>query len=166
MLLRWLIAAVTDHGEAGADFVGFGGADGGVAGEGFLPVVPGLKRVAIGLAGAGEAVVRACLLQWQAGLGCEPESGGVVRACLTGVTSPEENLTKAVERFGFHSLVADLAEDGKCLLQIPGSLVVAAEPHVNLAEADQAPGFAAWMTHFLEHGQRVLEVSGRVLVAA
>jgi hypothetical protein len=36
-------AVITGHGEPGPDFVGFGGADGGVAGEGFLPVVLGLK---------------------------------------------------------------------------------------------------------------------------
>jgi hypothetical protein len=53
--LRWLmvIVAAANRGEAGADFVGFGGADGGVAGEGFLPVVPGLDRVVAGLIGAG-----------------------------------------------------------------------------------------------------------------
>ena len=47
IILGWLlaiVAAVTSRGEPGADFAGFGGADRGVAGEGFLPVVPGLKR--------------------------------------------------------------------------------------------------------------------------
>ena len=74
-----------------------------VAGEGFLPVVPGLERVAVGVVGAGEAAVRAGLLPWRAGLGCEPESGGVVRACLIGVTCPAENLPEAVERVGLQN---------------------------------------------------------------
>jgi hypothetical protein len=43
ILLGWLVATITGHGEPGADFAGFGGADGGVVGEGLLPVVPGLK---------------------------------------------------------------------------------------------------------------------------
>src|SRR5215469_7625190 len=45
-LVRWfivIVAAVISHGEPGADFAGFGGADGGVPGEGLLPVVPGLN---------------------------------------------------------------------------------------------------------------------------
>ena len=104
-----LSAAVADHGEPGADFVGFGSADGLISGEGLLPVVPGLTRVAVGLAGAGEAAVRAGLFLRRAGLGCEPESGGVVCACLFGVTCPEENFTKAVERVGLQTRIADLA---------------------------------------------------------
>jgi hypothetical protein len=91
-----IVVAVPGDGEAGADVAGFGGADRGVAGEGFLPVVPGLNRVAVGLAGAGDAAVRASLLPWQAGLGCEPQSGGVVHASLIGVTCLEVNLTEAV----------------------------------------------------------------------
>jgi hypothetical protein len=83
-LPRWLMVAVavavTSGGEPGADFVGFGGADGGVVDEGLLPVVPGLNRVAVGLAGAGEAAVRAGLPLRGAGLGCELESGSVVHA--------------------------------------------------------------------------------------
>jgi hypothetical protein len=45
-LVRWfivIVAAVISHGEPGADFAGFGGADGGVPGEGLLSVVPGLN---------------------------------------------------------------------------------------------------------------------------
>lgn len=58
---RWpvVFAAVSSHRELGADFVGFGCADGGVAGEGLLPMVPGLPRVPVGLEGAGEAAVGA-----------------------------------------------------------------------------------------------------------
>jgi hypothetical protein len=64
------------------DFVDFGGADGGVAGEGFLPVVPGLERVTVGLTGAGEAAVRASLLPWRVGPRYQPQSGGVAFARL------------------------------------------------------------------------------------
>lgn len=39
IFLSRLIAAVGNRREPGADFVGFGGAEGGVACEGFLPVV-------------------------------------------------------------------------------------------------------------------------------
>ena len=49
-------------GELGADFAGFGSADGGVAGEGLLPVVAGLIRVPVGVAGVGEAIRCAGLL--------------------------------------------------------------------------------------------------------
>jgi hypothetical protein len=62
-------------------------------------VIPSLNRVTVSLAGAGEAAVRAGLLQWRVGLGCEPQRGGVVRACLLGVTRLEENLTKACSKF-------------------------------------------------------------------
>lgn len=51
--LGGLTVVVAQHGELRADLVSFRGADRGVAGEGFLPVVPGLGRVAVGLAGAG-----------------------------------------------------------------------------------------------------------------
>jgi len=57
-----LVTIVGSLREPGADLVGFGGADGGIAGEGFPPVVPGLNRVADGLAGAGEPAVRVGLL--------------------------------------------------------------------------------------------------------
>jgi hypothetical protein len=50
--------------------------------EGFLPVVPGLGWIAVGLAGSGEAAVRAGLPQRRAGLCCDPEGVGVVCACL------------------------------------------------------------------------------------
>jgi hypothetical protein len=36
------IAAITSLGQPGPDFAGFGGADRRVAGEGFLPMLPGL----------------------------------------------------------------------------------------------------------------------------
>jgi hypothetical protein len=62
-----IVAVVTSRGELGADFDGFRGADGIVAGESFFPVVLSLKRVSAGLVGAGEATVRAGLLPWRAG---------------------------------------------------------------------------------------------------
>ena len=129
-------------------------------------MVPGLERVAVGPAGAGQAAVRPGLLQRRVGLGCEPESSRVMHACLISVTSPEGNLTKAVERVGLQNPIADLARHGQGLLKVPGSWLVAAEPHVNFAEADQKFGLAGGMTHVMEQGQRVLEVSSRVLVAA
>jgi hypothetical protein len=147
-----IVAAVTDAGEPAADFVGFGCADGGVAGEGFLPVVPGLKRVAVSLAGAGEAAVRAGLLQRRVGLGCEPESGSVVRACLVGVACPDENVTEAVECVGLQNPIADLAEDGQGLLKVADSLLVAAEPQVSFAEPGQDLGFAGCAADILEQG--------------
>jgi hypothetical protein len=109
--LRWLIV-IASPGEPGTDFAGFRGADDGVAGEGFLPVVPGLNRVAIGVAGASESAVRAGLLPWGVGLGCEPQSGVIERACLVGFTSVQENVTKAVERVGLQNPSADLAGHG------------------------------------------------------
>jgi hypothetical protein len=60
-------------GELGLGLIGFGGAKAGVEVERFPPVVAGLDRVAVGLAGAGEAAMRACLFQWRASFGCEPE---------------------------------------------------------------------------------------------
>jgi len=160
-----MVAAVTGPSELGTDFAGFGGADGVVAGEGLLPVVPGLDRVAVGVVGAGEAAVRAGLLQWRADLGGEPESGGVVFACLAGVTCLEENVPEAVERVGLRLRIAVLAGHGQCLLEVAGRLLVVAEPQVSLAEPDHDLGFAERATEFLEQGQGLLEVSGRVLAA-
>lgn len=65
-----------------------------------LPVVPCLRQVPGGLAGAGEATVCACLLPWRVGLGCEAEGSGVMRPRLVGVALSEENLPEAVERVG------------------------------------------------------------------
>lgn len=54
--------------------MGFRGADGGVASQGLLPVVPGLDRVSVGVVGTGEAAVGALLLPGRVGLGRQPES--------------------------------------------------------------------------------------------
>ena len=135
-------ACIADPGDTGTDFVGFGRADGGVAGEGFPPVVPGLNRVAVSMAGAGETGVRAGLLPRRAGFACEPERGGVVRTSLIGITCQEQDITEAVERAGLYIPAADLARDGQGLLKVPGSLLAAAEPHVSFAKPDQDLAFA------------------------
>jgi hypothetical protein len=131
------VAAVIGRGEPGTDLAGFGGTDGVVAGERLLPVVPGPHQVAVGLVGAGEAAVGAGLLPWRAGLGCEPESGGMVRAGLIDVTGLEENLTKAVAHVSLHDRVADVSKHGQDLLKVPDSLLVAAEARISLAEIGQ-----------------------------
>jgi hypothetical protein len=124
--------------------------------------MPGLRQVAIGPAGAGEAAVRAGLFQWRADLGREPESGGVARACPAGVTCPEENLTNAVERLGLHNPMAGLSGHGQGLLKIADSVLMAAESQVNLTEPDQGLSFAAGVAYFVEHGHGLPEVSGRL----
>ncbi len=53
--------------------------------------------------------MRAGLLLWRVGLGRELESGGVVRACLTGVACLGEKVPEAVERVGLQDRIADLA---------------------------------------------------------
>ena len=145
-------AAVASLGEPDADFAGFAGADGDVAGESFLPVAPGLDQVAVSVVAVGETVVRAGLPPWRVGLGCEPQSGGVVLACLIGITSPEENVSKTVERVGLQKPGADLAEHCQGLLQVPGSLLAAAELQVNAAEQEQDLGFAGPVAHVMEQG--------------
>ena len=76
----------------------------------------------------------------------------MVRACLISVTCPEGELTKAVERVGFHSRIAEVAEHGQGLLEVPGSLLVAAEPQVDIAEPGQALGLAFCMAYVTEQG--------------
>ncbi|HSZ42842.1 MAG TPA: hypothetical protein VK817_23015 [Trebonia sp.] len=111
-MLLAIVAAAPGRGEQEAHFAGFGGADCGVAGKCFPPVVPGLRRVAVGLVGAGEAAVRAGLLRLGAGLGRELKCGGVVRAGLARVTCLEGDVAEAVARFGLLSEVADFPEPG------------------------------------------------------
>lgn len=110
--------------------------------------------------------MRAGLLEWQAGLRCELESGGVVRMCFTSRAGLEENLAKAVQHVGLQNPIADLAEHGQCLMQVPCRMLVVPKTRVNLAEPDKALGFAACMPHRLEQVHRGLEVLLRVLVAA
>jgi hypothetical protein len=137
ILRRWLVAIVaagTSCGEPDADLAGFGGPDGGVAGEGFLPVVLGLTGVAVVLVGAGEAAVRAGLFPWGADLGRELKSGGVVSACLSRFTRLGQNVTEAVERASLHPPIADLAKPRQGLLKVLRSLLVAAKPQISLTE--------------------------------
>ena len=66
--LMAVVAVGTSRSQAGADFDGFGSADGVVAGEGLVPVVPGLNGVPVGVGSAGEAAVRPGLTPRLAGL--------------------------------------------------------------------------------------------------
>ena len=113
-------------------------------------MVPGLKRVAIGLASAGQADVCAGLMAWRVGLVCEPEGGGVMLTCLVSRTRLEKNVPEAVERTGPHQRIADLAKTIQCLLEVPGGLFGAAESDVSIAEPDQDLGFACSITDLLE----------------
>jgi len=128
-------------------------------------VVPGLDRVAAGLAGVGQAAVGPGLVPGRVRLGCEPESGGVVRAGLAGVAGPDENVPEAVERVGLQAWIADLARDDQRLLEGPGRLLEVAEAQVGVAEPGQDPGCAGCAADFPEQGQGRPEVSGRVLEA-
>lgn len=100
------------RGHFGTDLIGFRGTDGGVDGEGFLPMAAGLSRVSGGMPGAGEASVGAGLLPWRASVGGKPQSDGVVGACRTGVTRPAEKLTEAVVRLGLLKRNTGLVEGG------------------------------------------------------
>src|ERR1700733_3731486 len=160
------VSTVAGHGEHGPDFFGFGGADRDVDGEGFLPVVAGLRHVALGLVGVSEAVVCSGLHPWRADLGCEPQRAGVVRVRLSGVTGPEGNLPEPVERFSFQTRIADLAESVQGPVKVPGSLVVAAQLQIDLAEMGVGLGFPGHVPYFTEEDQCLLEVSGSVLTTA
>jgi hypothetical protein len=129
--------AVAGRGEALADLAGFGGADGRVAGEGFLPVMPGLTRVSVAVIDTGQATMGVGLVPWRVGLGSLPERGGEVVACVAGVTGPEEYLAEAIECVGLQLPVAVLAQHDEALLETAGSLPVGADFQVDLAELDQ-----------------------------
>jgi hypothetical protein len=79
------VVVVVQVGEVVADLVGLGDAEGGVEGEGALPVVAGVVWVSVGVVGVGEAVVCAGLFIWVAGLSGQGQGGAVVSASLVVV---------------------------------------------------------------------------------
>lgn len=162
-MLGALLCAV---GQQGTNLGGFGGADGGVAGEGLLPVMASLTGVAGGLIYAGEAAVCSGLLPCRAGLGDELERGGVVNACLVRSTHLEVNLAEAVERVCLHDRITDLAEDDQGPLEIPGGVPVAAKTPLDVTEPDQALGLACRVTHVAKRGYCLPEVPASMLVTA
>lgn len=78
--------------EAGADLVGFGGAEPGVEGQRVLPVAAGLAGVSGGEAGLAEAVAGAGLLVLVAGPAGQGERGGVLGAGGASLAVAQERL--------------------------------------------------------------------------
>src|SRR6202034_2773445 len=79
----WIMAhgrVVIGSGKVGADLIGLGCPEAGVDGKRFVPVAASQAGVAGCVAGAGEAVVRACLLVLLAALACHAERGRVLSA--------------------------------------------------------------------------------------
>ena len=144
-----------DHSELGADPIGLGGAQLGVQGEGFPPVLTGLLRSAVGLMGGGQALTRAGLLVVVLGLVGHLERGGVLSPGGGGAAGGEQHLAEAVQREGPGGQVAGLRADAERLAeQVAGPLVVTL-PEPDQAECGQGLGFADPVADFPEQRERL-----------
>jgi len=163
----WLVVwGVACHDELDADLLCFGGADTGVNAEGLLPVAACAEWIADCLAGTGDAVVGACLLDREASLGGQAERGIMMTMSLARLVCLEQDLTEAIQRVSLSSLVADVTEYGQGLLEMCGRLLIATQLPVNATEPAQRFAFTICVTDLTEYGQSLLEMCGRLLMAA
>jgi hypothetical protein len=153
------VAVITSAGEVSADLIGLRGAERGVEGEGFVPVVTGLASVAGRLAGAGQAVVGACQLVFLAVAGCAAERGGVLSASIGRPPGGEQRVAETIERSDFTGLVANLTAHSQGLPLVIRGLLIPALPQVGSAQNDEGMNFASPVTALAEHGQGLAEVA-------
>jgi hypothetical protein len=90
------------------------------------PVVAGVAGGAGGLMGSGEPVVGPGLLIFPADLRCQFECGGVLDAGMFRLAVAEQDCAEPVEGFGLIFPVAGLPGQDQRLLEVVGSLLIAA----------------------------------------
>lgn len=147
---------LTDIGEAGADLIGLGGAEGDEEGKGLIPVVAGLAEIAGRMAGSREAVVGTGLLVLLAVQGGPAERGGEMGASVSELAGGKEHVTQSVERGDFTGLVANLTAHSQGLPLILGGFLRPTQPQVGIAQGNEGLGFTGSAAALAEHGQGLL----------
>ena len=123
-----LALAVGCRGNLGTNLPGFRSAEGGVEGEGLLPVAVSLLAVAGGLAGAGEPRVSPCLPVFVICQGGQGQRVGVLGAGLLFLAGGQERFAQAIVRLGLTGVIAGLAMQRQSLPEMAGGPPMAALP--------------------------------------
>src|SRR5215469_3098855 len=135
LLRGWVRGGVAGcAGELGADLVGVGVLQVFEDGEGLLPGLPGLGRLAGGVAGVAEVGEGLCFVEAVAGSPVQTEGTLVAGGGFVEVAQMVLGVSQAVPDISLGPAVADFGAQGECLAAEHPSLLVVTEKPVAPAD--------------------------------
>jgi hypothetical protein len=129
--------------EPGPDLVGLGRAELGVQPKCLLPVVGGLRVLAIAVMALSDVAVCVCLLVGVAGICCELKRCEQLGASSFGLAKAAQGFGDVPQHHRLSVLVARLPEQVECLPQIADRLDVLALAQADVAQVAQLGGYAS-----------------------